>query len=230
MSKTAENVNSVSEPVRILIVEDHPLVIDGLKTLIEQHDDYTVTGEVSTVDDALKAIDAQKPDLLLVDITLKTRQSGLDLLAIINERSIDTKAIILSMHEQPLYADKALKLGAAGYVLKHEASQVIMNAMKQVLEGDIYLSPLLAGKLVSRMYQKPENDSITPEALLSNREIEIFELFGRGLSTHEIAEKLGISGSTIDTHRSKIKEKLNIQKNSELMRTAVEWVLEMKKL
>ena len=207
----------------ILIVDDHPLVREGLSARISRESDLQVCGEAENVEDALALVESLNPTLIIVDITLK-HGSGLTLIKQVAERKPQTKILVLSAHEESLFAERVLRAGANGYINKQEAQQQIINAIRTILSGERYLSASITNALVGQAIDgKPQARSIEN---LSDRELEIFGLIGRGQSTRSIAKQLNLSIHTIETHRENIRAKLNLRNGSELMQRAVQWVLE----
>ena len=209
---------------RILIVDDHPIVCRGLRELIADEPDLEVCGEAPDVTEALRQVDASRPDVAVIDLSLKSGH-GIELIQKIKARDDRIKMLVSSMHDESLFAERVLRAGAMGYISKQEAPEKIIDALRQVLRGEIYLSPRMTNRILHRaVVGKPvEYDSIES---LSNRELEIFEMIGQGLSTKQIAKKLHLSHKTVETHREKIKTKLNLSHSTELSRRATQWVLE----
>jgi DNA-binding NarL/FixJ family response regulator len=212
--------------VRVLVIDDHPLVRQGLRQLIESEDSLIVCGEAADTTEALRLIEAEEPDLALVDISLRSG-NGIELIKQIKARRPEVKTLVYSMHDETLYAERALHAGAMGYVNKEELADTLMAAVRQVLQGGIHLSPRMIDRVLHRVAQGGEgrlpHNSIEN---LSNRELEVFELIGRAQTTREIAKKLHLSIKTVETHRENIKNKLNLSNSAELARHAVQWVLE----
>jgi len=209
----------------ILLVDDHPIVRRGLRELIEQEPDLDVCGEAEEVAEALRLVGELKPDVVIVDITLKGR-SGLEFIKDMRARKRSLPILVLSVHDEATYAERALKAGAQGYVMKREAPDLIIDAIRTVLSGELYVCEKMATKLLSRIVGRPpkrERDDAV--AALSDRELEVLELLGRGHSTRRVAEELHLSVSTIETYRANIKHKLGLESASELVRFATEWGL-----
>jgi len=212
---------------KILIVDDHPVVRDGLSLRIARQADMKVVGEAADSEEALRLIESTNPDLIIVDITLK-RGSGIDLLKEISTRYPKIKTIVSSMHDEVLYAERALRAGAKGYVNKQEAASIIIEAIEAVLNGETFLSPAMQQHLQKRSSTGSNGTAKPPVESLSDRELEVMSMIGQGLATREIAERLDLSIHTIETYREKIKVKLNLKNAAELWRFAVEWVLQAK--
>jgi DNA-binding NarL/FixJ family response regulator len=209
---------------RIFVVDDHPIVRRGLRELVADEADLEICGEAEDVTQAMQQIDATCPDLVVVDLTLKSGH-GLELIQEIKARNVCVKMLVSSVHDESLFAERALRAGAAGYVSKRESPEKIIDAMRCVLRGEIYLSSLMSNRLLHRV-SAGEPLERNPIANLSDRELEVFEMIGRGLSTKQISRELTISHKTVETHREKIKAKLNLKNSAELSRHATQWVLE----
>ena len=212
----------INDLTRILLVEDHPVFIVGLKELINQEADLKVCGEASDVPSAWKQIKAFRPDMVIVDITLK-EGNGIDLVRDINKYDPSLPVLVLSMHEESLYAERALAAGARGYVMKQETSTSIVQAVRCVLGGEIYAGKNLMRSILSRFANRPETP-LSPIEKLTDREMEVLEAIGQGLTTKQIAGKLHLSIKTIGTYRERIKEKLGLQNAFELVHQAVRWI------
>ncbi len=221
MNSTSNNGKSAA--ARILIVEDHPVVRRGLVELINAEPDLQVVGEADDAPEAMLQLTQTHPDLVIVDISLK-RGNGIDLLKQIRARDGHTRLLVTSVHDESLYAERALRAGAMGYVNKAEPIQNIINAVRQIMKGRIFLSM----PMVNRMLQSGQSDAPpdSPIASLSDRELQVFELISRGLTTREIAGKLLLSIKTIETHRDHIRMKLKLKNSTELIHHAVQWFLE----
>ncbi len=208
---------------RIMLVEDHPVFRFGLIELINQEDGLTVCGEADDVPRAMTRIRETAPDMVIVDISLKGRD-GIELIKEINKTYKTLPVLVLSMHDESLYAQRALLAGAKGYIMKQEASESIIQAIRTVLAGKIYASETIMGSILSQFvggFRPPEE---TMADRLTDRELEVFRYIGLGLTTREIAEKLSLSKKTIGTYRERIKEKLNLKNAAELIRDAVHFV------
>jgi DNA-binding NarL/FixJ family response regulator len=209
---------------RIMIVEDHVVVQEGLKILIEDEADLAVVGCAESIGDALRLLPQLKPDVVIVDISLG-EENGLDLIKQLHDDSPELPVLALSMHDESLYAERALRAGAKGYIMKKEAMKNVLLAIRQVLSGEIYVSsPMalrMAHKLVDR--QSAKNGSVLEK--LSDREFEVFNLIAQGIGPTEIANRLSVSVKTIETHRERIKQKLALKSGSALTRFAVKWSL-----
>jgi DNA-binding NarL/FixJ family response regulator len=210
---------------RVLIVDDHPIVRDGLKDLIEQEPDLSVCGTAQNVPEALKALDALKPDAAIVDISLNKDMGGLELIKDIKVRCPNLPVLVLSMHDETLFAERALRAGALGYVMKEQATEKVLTALRKILKGEIYLNERVAAKMLSRMIdRKPMKEDLPSIEQLSDRELEVFEMIGQGIGTRTIAEKLHLSVKTVEAHRMHIREKLKLRDGAELLQHAIQWV------
>jgi DNA-binding NarL/FixJ family response regulator len=217
---------SLNRKARLLVVDDHPVMRRGLTQLISELGNMEVCGEAASKEDALRSIADLAPDLAIIDISLGD-DNGLDVIKAIKERFPDTKVLVHSMHDEAMFAERVLAAGALGYVGKNETSEVLIQAIRQVLAGEIHLSPRMMKRVIRRAVGVAEGDpGQTPLKSLSNREIQIFEMIGRGLVTKQIANRLQLSVKTIESHRENIKAKLRLANATELTREAVHWVLE----
>jgi DNA-binding NarL/FixJ family response regulator len=214
-----------AEPVRhrIFLVDDHPVTREGVRVLIDQEPDLVVCGQADSAPAALQLIQRLKPDLAVVDITLKTT-SGIELMKNVKALLPDLPVLIMSMHDESLYAERALRAGAKGYVMKHEASDRILVAIRSVIGGDLYLSEKMKEKMLHRLVRSRKNEVVFTIDTLSDREMEVFQLIGNGFGTRQIAEKLNLSVKTIDSYREHLKLKLRLEKGSDLVRHAIQWV------
>lgn len=208
---------------QIMIVDDHPLVRAGFAQLIADTPDLKVCGEASDMATALKLIESISPDLAIIDLSLASG-SGLDLIEHIKARDSDMLMLVASMHEESLYAERVLAAGARGYINKQEAQDKIIQAIRQVLNGKVYLSQHMTERILNNMVSSSE-DKRDIEAL-SNRELQVFEMIGQGFATSKMAEQLNLSIKTIETHQAHIKKKLNLSSAHELTHRAIRWILE----
>lgn len=208
---------------RIFLVDDHPVTRQGVRVLIDQEPDLAVCGQADSAPVALQMIQKLKPDLAVVDITLKTT-SGIELLKNVHAILPDLPVLIMSMHDESLYAERALRAGAKGYVMKHEASDRILVAIRAVLSGELYLSEKMKEKILHRLVRSKKDEVVFTIDTLSDREMEVFQLIGNGFGTREIAEKLNLSIKTIDSYREHLKLKLRLDNGPDLVRHAIQWV------
>ncbi len=217
---------AAARAARVLIVDDHPAVREGLALRIRGQSDLEVCGEAADVAEALRLVAATRPDVAVIDLTLKSG-SGLDLIKRLKARGEPVKVLVWSMYSESLYAERALRAGALGYINKENATDQIIKAIRRVLGGQVYLSEPLAGQLLGRLlHTGAEQVRRSPVAALSDRELEVFHLTGHGLDTAQIAEKMRVSPKTVETYRARIKEKLNLKSGADLLRHALQWVLE----
>jgi DNA-binding NarL/FixJ family response regulator len=207
---------------RVLIVDDHPMVRDGLIRLISQHGDLMCCGEAGTVSEALLAAASLKPDLIILDLRLKGGD-GLDLIKSLLAQSPDLRILILSQYEAPLYAERALRAGALGYVVKEQAAEEILGAIRTVLAGEVYLTRGMAALLLHKFVGAAPKTASNGAQQLTDRELHVLHLLGAGLSTREIAGELKLSFKTIETHRENIKRKLGLQNAAALVHYATQW-------
>jgi DNA-binding NarL/FixJ family response regulator len=210
---------------RVLLVDDHPIVRQGLKLLIDGEDDMEVNAEASTAAEAMQLLARELPDIALIDISLEDR-SGVELIKDILARFPGLPLLALSMHDESLYAERVLRAGGKGYIMKQEATEVMLAAIRKVLAGEIYLSPKMSTRLLNHFVNRKSDQQANSISRLTDRELEIFTMIGRGLSTREIADKLFLSIKTVEAHREHIKEKLNLKSWVELVRHAVQFSLD----
>ena len=208
---------------RVLLVDDHPVLRKGLARLIDSKGEFAVCGEASTAVDAMSLIRELEPDLVIADIGLPGT-SGIELTKTIRAEFQQLPVLILSMHEEALYATRALRAGAMGYIVKQDAIDNIAVALREALNGRRYLSPVIAAQLqqIGPEGETPSTDD--PVSLLTDREFEIFELIGKGHEVREISDALGLSPKTVETHRTNIKEKLKLKNARQVARLAVQWL------
>ncbi len=212
-----------AEPTRILVVDDHPIMRAGLAQLIAEEPDLAVCGEAADAHGALEAVETLQPDLAIVDITLKD-SSGIDLIKDLRVRRPKLPVLVLSMHDEMFYAERALRAGARGYVTKSEVADRIIEAVRKVLAGEVYVSGKVADKMISSMVGGRSDPKAFPIDRLTDRELQVLELIGEGLQTREIAGRLHVSVKTVDAHREHIKRKLDLDGANELVKYAVQWV------
>jgi DNA-binding NarL/FixJ family response regulator len=213
--------NGVSRTHRVFIVDDHPLVREGLANLINQQADVTVCGEAEDSASAITGIQALQPDVILVDISLKN-ESGLELVKTLKNQYPDLAVIVISMHDEALYAERALHAGARGYVMKRETTKNVLTAIRRVLEGDVYVSDRVVNSMAKRMSSR-KTAAAEPVERLSDRELEIFRLLGQGRTPSQIAEDLRLSLKTVQAYCARAKEKFGVTSLTELLRAAIRW-------
>ena len=212
-----------NKKAKIFIVDDHPIVRQGMVQLIDQELDLSVCGEAEDAPEALEGIARCQPDVVLVDISLKTT-SGVDLIKDLKIRNPHLPVLVLSMHDESFYAERVLRAGARGYVTKEEATEKVLIAIRRVLSGEIYLSDRMSAKMLSKLVNGRFDASGLPAERLTDRELQIFELIGQGQGTREIAVKMHLSIKTIESHRANIKRKLNLDNATQLLQQAIQWV------
>lgn len=208
---------------KILVVDDHPLTRHGVSQRITIESDLEVCAEVGNANAALAEVERCPPDLVLMDLSLGER-SGLELIKDLHTLHPMLPLLVYSMHYETIYAERTLRAGARGYIMKSEGAEKLLEAIRCVLQGKVYLSAVMRDRAVCRFANGPAAAGGENAAVLSDRELEIFELIGQGLGTRQISDQLRLSISTIETHRGHIKEKLNLHGATELVRAAVEWV------
>lgn len=210
--------------IKVIVVDDHPTVRMGIAKLIENKEDIEICGEAGSINEAITLIDRAKPDVVLIDIAFEDGASGIDLVKAVKERYPGVISLIHSMYDESVYAERVIRAGARGYIPKNAMPNLIIEAIRNSIKGELIFTHEIKDKIISKILQgNIKNDKIGIDNL-SNREFEIFQFFGMGLSIKEIAEKINLSQHTIETHRRNIKEKLNITSNSQLIKSAVEWV------
>jgi DNA-binding NarL/FixJ family response regulator len=208
---------------RVLIVDDHELLRDGLKGLLNSQEGLEVCGEASDEEMGFRQIRKLQPDLVIVDITLN-KGNGIELIKRIHQHYPSVLIIVASMHDEKVYGERVLRAGAMGYVSKQDPSRTILRAIRQVLDDKVYFSEVLTRQLLARAADAGFKRS--PIEMLSDRELEVFTLIGQGMTTGQVAEKLHLSPRTIETYRQRLKAKLNVDSGGKLNREAVQWVLE----
>lgn len=213
---------------KVAIVDDHPIVRQGISQMIDQEDDLITCCQAGSAQEAIDMTSKCVPDIMLVDISLDGI-SGIELIRLLRQHSIDAPVLIISMHDESLYAERALRSGAKGYVMKQEATEKVLTAIRQVLRGDIYLSERMQGKILQRVINGDDN-GLSAIDLLSDRELEVFRLIGRGYSTSDIGRELKRSIKTVETHRAHLKDKLGLKNASELTHFAVQWIEQEKSI
>lgn len=207
---------------RVLIVDDHPIVRQGLRRMIEAESDLVVCGEVQTEREARAAIRALVPDVVIVDISL-AQGDGLELVRDVHAQRPDLPMLVLSMHDELIFGERLLAAGASGYIMKQAASEQLLVALRRVLTGNIYISDSLANSLNKGRAERIDGLGADPIDRLSNRELQVLSLIGRGLSSREAADGLGLSVKTVETHRQSLKRKLNLATNAQLLQYAINW-------
>lgn len=207
---------------KIFVVDDHPIVRQGLTLLINREPDVVVCGEAENAQSALQAIAALRPDILIVDISLNG-PDGLDLLKDVRTRYPELPVLILSMHDESIYAERALRAGAQGYIMKQEATEKVLVAVRRILSHEIYISERIANRMLQRYIGSRAAARPSSISDLTDRELEVFRLIGEGHSTRQIAEELRISVKTVESYQAHIKEKLSLRSARELVQHAIQW-------
>lgn len=214
----------MTELTRIVIIDDHPFVREGLKQLLAGQSDFELVGEAASMKEAQPLLEAASPDVAVVDLTLGS-DDGIDLVRWMREKQPEIRVLVLSMQEEALYAERLLRLGVSGYVMKNVAGTDFLGALRKVARGQRHVSSAMGERLLSQMARGrapgPDED---PVSSLTERELEVFRLIGAGISTREISQRLDLSMKTVDAHRRHMREKLNLRSTNELIRYATQWV------
>jgi len=210
-----------SEKSRILIVDDHPLFREGLQQLLGRDANLAMCGEASNAAEAMQRISELKPDLVVVDISLGA-DSGIELIKAIRNEHDDLPILVVSMHDESLYAERSLRAGAMGYVMKHEPGKSVITAIHKLLRGEMYLSERMSSAVISKFMRGEPDQPASPVDTLSDREMEVFRMLGRGMGTRQIAQDLGVTVATVNSFRNRIKEKLKLKTATEVMLNAIQ--------
>ena len=226
MATKAQAMNETKK-CRVLLVDDHPIVRQGLALLIDRETDLWVCGEADGAHSAFHAIATLKPDIVVLDISLNG-PDGLDLLKNIRTRYPDLPVLILSMHDESIYAERALRAGAQGYIMKQEATEKVLVALRRILAHEIYVSDRISNRMLQRYMVSPNEGRPPSIADLTDRELEVFRLIGEGHSTRTIAGELHISIKTVESYQAHIKEKLSLRNGRELVQHAIQWSISEK--
>jgi DNA-binding NarL/FixJ family response regulator len=216
-------MKSKNPPRRILIVDDHPMMRNGLAQLIDHEPDLKVGAEADSASQAVAAVEKQKFDLALLDISLPDK-NGLELIKDLRVLRPELPLLVVSMHDEMVYAERVLRAGARGYIMKQEGGQNFLQAIRQVLDGQIFVSDKMSARILETFSARQNGNSISPVRRLSDREFEVFQLVGQGIINRDIAERLHLSIRTIEVHPVNIKEKLHLQTAMELVRYATRWM------
>jgi len=208
---------------RVLIVDDQPILRKGLSLLINSEPDLTVVAEAENAQQALEKIEAHQPEMLIVDISLPGID-GIELIKTVKLSHRDLPALVVSMHDESLFAERALRAGARGYIMKQEALEKVLVAIRRVLAGEIFVSEKIATSMLEKLVSSEDKAVSSPIGLLSNRELTVFQMIGQGYKTNQIAEKLHLSIKTIESYRAHIKEKLKLNDGTDLLKYAIQWV------
>lgn len=209
---------------RVFVVDDHPIVRQGLAMFVNREPDLMVCGEAEDAQSAMQAMLASKPDILVLDISLNG-PDGLDLLKNVRSRHPDLPVLVLSMHDESIYAERALRAGAQGYIMKQEATEKVLVALRRILGGEVYVSERIANRMLQHYIGNSNPDKPPSIADLSDRELEVFRLIGEAHSTRQIAEQLHISIKTVESYQAHIKEKLSLRSGRELVQHAIQWAI-----
>ena len=223
MTRKQRQSTTFENKKKIFIVDDHPIVRDGLTSIINHEKDFEVCGQAGEAREAFKAISELKPDVVITDISLKN-SDGIELTKNLNAQYPTLPVIVLSIHDELTYAERALRAGAQAYIMKEVASENIVTAIRTVLSGEIYVSNTMGKKLLHKLAGSKVDTNSTPIDSLSDRELEIFRLIGQGYKPSKIAQSMHLSVKTVETYRARIKEKLNLVDADELLRYAIQWV------
>jgi DNA-binding NarL/FixJ family response regulator len=207
---------------RILLVDDHPMVRERLTEVINREADLMVCAEAEDGSQAIETIKTRQPQLVIIDLTLKN-SDGVELIKDIHSRWPALLMLVVSMHDESLYAERALRAGARGYITKQEATRSVLSAIRQVLDGQVFISEVMRSQLLGRLTERGGASGGEPAECLADRELQVFELTGRGLNTREIAEHLKIGVKTVETYRYRIREKLKLEQPRDLLRSAIAW-------
>jgi DNA-binding NarL/FixJ family response regulator len=216
-------VNAQSNKKRIFIVDDHAMFRDGLRRLVDMEPDLVVCGDAPDADGAMQGISLTHPDLVIVDLSLEGI-GGIDLIKNIKQNFGDLPILVVSMHAESLYGNRALRAGAMGYVMKSEPATTMIEAIRKVLGGDVHVSEKMATLVVSKFVQGESDQPPSPLETLSDRELEVFRMLGQGKGTREIAEEMNLALPTVSTFKNRIKEKLKMKNSTETMLYALQWL------
>jgi len=218
-----KEIIGVKKQYRLFIVDDHPIVRKGLAQLINQEPDMIVYGEADDAQSAMEFLKKSQPDLAIVDISLKGID-GIELIKKIRMRYENLPVLVVSMHDESLFAERALRVGARGYIMKQEAIEKMMEAIRRVLRGEIYISEKVSESIVKKFINGKNESTFSPIEVLSDRELEVFQLIGQGFGTREIAQQLNVSVKTVESYRANIKDKFKLKNATELLKHAIHWV------
>jgi DNA-binding NarL/FixJ family response regulator len=210
-------------PIRVFVVDDHPVLLEGLRAFLDHQADFTVTGTAIDASAALEQIESARPDVCVLDISLNGIH-GLDLLRILREQYPEIRILCYSLHEELFYAERSLRSGAMGYVMKTEEPEVFLTALRKVAANEIHVSDRIGKQMLHQIARGGTRESATGIDLLSNRELQVIHYIGESLNNRGIADRMNVSVKTIEAHRSRIKEKLKLETSYDLIRFAVRWV------
>ena len=223
---TRPQIPSLARKSRVLLVDDHPIVRQGLALLIDRETDLCVCGEAEGAHSAFHSIVTLRPDMVILDISLNG-PDGLDVLKEIRTKTTSLPVLILSMHDESIYAERAMRAGANGYIMKQEATEKVLVAIRRILQGDVYLSDRLTNTMLQQYVRGASPAKGSPLVNLTDRELEVFRLIGEGHGTRQIAEELHLSVKTIESYQAHIKEKLALRNARELVQHAIEWTVNL---
>ncbi len=224
---TKTQITTQFKKCRVLLVDDHPIVRQGLALLIDREPDLCVCGEAESAHSAFHAIATLLPDLVVLDISL-SGPDGLDVLKEIRMKTTNLPVLILSMHDESIYAERAMRAGANGYIMKQEATEKVLVAIRRILQGEVYLSDRLTSTMLQQYVRGASQVKTSPLVNLTDRELEVFRLIGEGHGTRQIADDLHLSVKTIESYQAHIKEKLALRNARELVQHAIEWTVNLK--
>jgi DNA-binding NarL/FixJ family response regulator len=224
---TKTQITSQPKKCRVLLVDDHPIVRQGLALLIDREPDLCVCGEAESAHAAFHAIATLLPDLVVLDISL-SGPDGLDVLKEIRMKTTNLPVLILSMHDESIYAERAMRAGANGYIMKQEATDKVLVAIRRILQGEVYVSDRLTSTMLQQYVRGASQAKTSPLVNLTDRELEVFRLIGEGHGTRQIADELHLSVKTIESYQAHIKEKLALRNARELVQHAIEWTVNLK--
>jgi DNA-binding NarL/FixJ family response regulator len=219
-------VSVQTKKCRVLLIDDHPIVRQGLALLIDREGDLSVCGEADGAHSAFHAIETLRPDLVVLDISL-SGPDGLDVLKEIRMKTASLPVLILSMHDESIYAERAMRAGANGYIMKQEATEKVLVAIRRILQGEVYLSDRLTNTMLQQYVRGVSPTKMSPLVSLTDRELEVFRLIGEGHGTRQIADDLHLSVKTIESYQAHIKEKLALRNARELVQHAIEWTVNL---
>jgi DNA-binding NarL/FixJ family response regulator len=208
---------------KVFIVDDHPVVRDGLSEMINRSGELAICGEAASAEEAIEKIEGAAPDLAIVDLSLPG-MSGMDLVRTLKEDYPALKILVLSMHDESIYAERAVRAGARGYIMKRQVAREVEAAIRAVLNGDLYLNPKLSKEILESALRTDDRQPESPVNELSERELEVFKLIGKGMGATEIARKLGLNVKTIETYQARMKEKLHAKDAAQLYQKALRWL------
>ncbi|MGB2636790.1 MAG: response regulator transcription factor [Candidatus Acidiferrum sp.] len=220
-------IQTHTKKCRVLLVDDHPIVRQGLALLIDREPDLSVCGEADGAHSAFHAITTLRPDIVVLDISL-SGPDGLDVLKDIRMKTASLPVLILSMHDESIYAERAMRAGANGYIMKQEATEKVLVAIRRILQGEVYLSDRLTSTMLQQYVRGTAPAKKSPLVNLTDRELEVFRLIGEGHGTRQIADELHLSVKTIESYQAHIKEKLALRNARELVQHAIEWTMNLK--